>query len=157
MAKIKVLFVCVHNSARSQIAEAFLNRLDPENFIAESAGIEPGTLNPFVIEAMKEIGMDISGNKTESVFDFFKQGKIFNYVITVCESKAAERCPGFMRSLTLKSWDIEDPSFFQGTDDEILEKTRAVRDRIKSRVELFIEEVKKLMSLPTIFTAPQEI
>ena len=84
---IKVLFVCIHNSARSQIAEAYLNKMAGDRFIAESAGIEPGTLNPLVVKSMLQEGLDISGNKTKSVFDFYKQGRIFDYVITVCDKK----------------------------------------------------------------------
>jgi len=72
MTKTKVLFVCVHNSARSQMAEAFLNALAGDRFYAESAGLEPGKINPFVVKVMKEVGIDISNNKIDSVFDFFK-------------------------------------------------------------------------------------
>lgn len=79
----KVLFLCVHNSARSQIAEAYLKKFGGDDFEAESAGLEPGKLNPFVIDVLKEDGIDISNNTTDDVFDFFKQGKIFSYVITV--------------------------------------------------------------------------
>jgi arsenate reductase len=80
MSRKKVLFVCVHNSARSQMAEALLNNIAPDRFIAESAGLTPGTLNPLAVEAMKEIGIDISGNSVDSVFDFFKAGKIFSHI-----------------------------------------------------------------------------
>jgi arsenate reductase len=91
MEKIKVLFVCIHNSARSQMAEAYLNELAGDRFIAESAGIEPGVLNQLVVESMKEDGIDISGNMTKSVFDFYKHGKLFNYVITVCDKEGFYR------------------------------------------------------------------
>ena len=95
MDKIKVLFVCVHNSARSQMAEAFLKEIGGNKFQVESAGLEPGTLNSVVVESMKEIGIDISGNKTQGVFEIFKAGKNFHYVITVCDETSAERCPIF--------------------------------------------------------------
>ena len=91
MNKIKILFVCVHNSARSQIAEAYFNNLIDNKYIAESAGIEPGSLNQLVVEVMKEDGIDISNNKTKSVFDFYKEGRLYAYVITVCDKEAAER------------------------------------------------------------------
>lgn len=145
MEKIKVLFVCSHNSARSQMAEAFLNRIGG-NFIAESAGIEAGILNPIAVEVMKEAGIDISGNKTKSVFDFYKQGKIYNYVITVCDSKTAERCPLFPGTLKYLHWDLDDPASFQGSYEEKLGKTRVVRDRIKEKISEFITEVNKLVS-----------
>src|ERR1700739_2457803 len=93
--KAKVLFVCIHNSARSQMAETFLNQICGDHFEASSAGLEPGKLNPVVVEAMQEIGIDISGNQTKSVFDTIKSGKMFQYVITVCDETSAERCPIF--------------------------------------------------------------
>ena len=141
MAKIKVLFVCVHNSARSQMAEAFLNNLAGEKFSAESAGLEPGTLNPFVVEVMKEIGTDISDNKTKSVFDFFKQGRLFDFVIAVCDAANGERCPLFPGVTRRLNWSFEDPASFTGTHDEKLAKTRLVRDKIKSEIENFIKEL----------------
>src|ERR1041384_4596385 len=102
--KKKVLFVCIHNSARSQMAEAFLNQLCGGVFEAHSAGIEPGKLNPVVVEAMREIGIDLSGNKTKPVSDMFKEGKAFAYVITVCDETSAERCPVFPDGTTRLHW-----------------------------------------------------
>lgn len=95
MDKKRVLFVCVHNSARSQMAEAFLKKYRGEHFEVESAGLEPGKLNPIVVEAMKEVGIDISQNKTKSVFDFYKQGKQYDYVVTVCDESQSGACPVF--------------------------------------------------------------
>ena len=95
MPKQKVLFICVHNSARSQMAEAFLNLICPDYFETRSAGLEPGVLNPLAVEAMREVGVDISGKNTQSVFDVFKSGQFFPYVITVCDETSAERCPIF--------------------------------------------------------------
>jgi len=142
LEKIKVLFVCVHNSARSQMAEAFLNQLSGDRFFAESAGLEAGTLNPIAVEAMQKVGIDISNNKTKSVFDFYKQGKLYNYVITVCDTVSGERCPVFPGRVTRYHWNFDDPSSFQGTHTEKLEKTEVVRDQIKARVEQFIKEIK---------------
>jgi len=79
----KALFVCIHNSARSQMAEAFLNTLGEGRFEAESAGLEPGTLNPLVVEAMHEVGIDISKATTKSVAEMLARGPVFDYVITV--------------------------------------------------------------------------
>jgi arsenate reductase len=139
MNKTKVLFVCIHNSARSQMAEAFLNRLAGDEFAAESAGLEPGNLNPIVVEVMKEIGIDISGNQTKSAFDFFTQGRQFQFVITVCDAASGERCPIFPGVTKRLSWAFNDPSSFTGTYEEKLENTRLVRDSIKAEVENFIE------------------
>jgi len=139
--KTKVLFVCVHNSARSQMAEAFLNRLAGEKFESESAGLEPGTLNPVVVEVMKEVEIDLSGKKTNSVFDFFKQGREYDFVITVCDESSGERCPIFPGKSVRLHWSFDDPSKFKGKGEEIRARTRAVRDQIRSRVETFIQEV----------------
>jgi len=138
--KKKVLFVCIHNSARSQMAEAFLNQICGEEFEAHSAGIEPGKLNSIVVEAMREVGIDISGNKTKAAFDFIKSGHLFSYVITVCDKTSAERCPIFPGITKRLHWGFPDPSSFTGTQEEKLAKTREVRDTIKARIEAWCEE-----------------
>lgn len=139
--KMKVLFVCIHNSARSQMAEAFLNKICPENFAAQSVGIEPGTLNPIVVQVMNEAGIDISQNKTKAVFDFLRRGEHFHYIITVCDETSAERCPIFPGVTTRLHWGFPDPSSFTGTPEEKLTRTREVRDEIKARVESWCDEV----------------
>jgi arsenate reductase len=133
--KKRVLFVCIHNSARSQMAEAFLNQICGDEFEAHSAGLEPGRLNPVVVEAMQEIGRDISGNQTKAVFDYFKSGKMFAYVITVCDEASAERCPIFPGITQRLRWSFPDPSAIQGTHAEKLARTREVRDLIKAKIE----------------------
>lgn len=144
MTQQKVLFVCIHNSARSQMAEAYLNKFGGGKFIAESSGIEPGTLNPIVVEAMKEDGIDISNNRTKSVFDFLKQGKLYNYVITVCDETTAERCPVFPSTGKRLHWGFKDPSSLQGTYEEKLAETRIIRDQIKKRIQEWIEEMNSV-------------
>lgn len=138
MPKLNVLFVCLHNSARSQMAEAFLNSLAGDKFFAESAGLEAGTINPYVVQVMKEVGIDISQNKTDSVFEFFKQGRLYAYVIAVCDAASAERCPIFPGVCNRLNWSFPNPAEFTGTDEEILASTRKVRDQIKEEVEKFI-------------------
>jgi arsenate reductase len=134
MSKKKVLFVCVHNSARSQMAEAFLKQMAGDKFEVESAGLEPGKLNPIVVDAMKEVGIDISQNKTKSAFDFYKQGKQYDYVITVCDESQSGACPMFPGKGERLHWGFDDPSGFQGVWEEKLEKTRQVRDQIKQKI-----------------------
>jgi arsenate reductase len=141
MEKITVLFTCIHNSARSQIAEAFLKILGGERFQVESAGIEPGSINPLAVEVMKEIGIDISHNTTKSVFDLYIKDKLFRYVIAVCDETALQHCPLFPGFATRLSWTLEDPSSFTGTHEEQLDKTRKVRDQIKQKVKDFILEI----------------
>ncbi len=138
MAKEKVLFVCIHNSARSQMAEELLRKLAGDRFEVESAGIEPGKLNPIVIEVLKEIGIDISDKKTQAVFDKLQQGKLYNYVITVCDETSAERCPIFPGVAKRIHWSFTDPSKFEGSNEEKLAKTRAVREEIKTKIEQWL-------------------
>ena len=135
MKKKKVLFVCIHNSARSQMAEAFLNQICGDEFEAHSAGLEAGRLNPIVVEAMSELGIDISRNQTKAVFDFIKSGESFAYVITVCDEASAERCPVFPGITQRLHWSFPDPSSLPGTYEEKLAATRKIRDAIKVRIE----------------------
>jgi arsenate reductase len=123
------------------MAEAFLNRIGGERFAAESAGLETGTLNPDAVEVMKESGIDISGNRTKSVFDFYKQGKTYDYVITVCSASAAERCPTFPGKVKRLHWEFDDPAGFRGTQEENLKKIRVVRDNIREKIEELVSEV----------------
>lgn len=138
MERMKVLFVCVHNSARSQMAEAFLDKLGGERFQAESAGLEPGVLNPLAVEVMREIGIDISQKKTQGVFDLFKQGRLFNHVITVCDEASAEKCPLFPGAIQRHHWSFRDPSRLTGTHGEQLSQARIIRDEIKAKIKDFI-------------------
>jgi arsenate reductase len=139
--KKKVLFVCIHNSARSQMAEAFLNHICSDEFEAHSAGIEPGKLNPIVVEVMREVGIDISKNATKSVSEMIETGKNFTYVITVCDEASAERCPVFPGTTQRLHWCFPDPSALSGTKAEKLTKTREIRDKIKAKVEGWCEQV----------------
>jgi arsenate reductase (thioredoxin) len=141
MEKTTVLFVCVHNSARSQMAEAFLRQLGGEGFEAESAGFEPGEINPLVVDVMKEVGIDISQKSAKSVFELYKMGRLYNYVITVCDDANAQRCPVFPGFSVRISWSFDDPAGFTGSYEEKLAKTRAVRDQIQKQVEDFIRKV----------------
>jgi arsenate reductase (thioredoxin) len=138
---IRVLFVCIHNSGRSQMAEAFLNKYGEGKFSAESAGLEAGTLNPIVVDAMQETGMDISSNKTKDVFDFYKAGEKFNYVITVCDESNAERCPIFPGAIEKIHWSFKDPAALEGSYEEKLNGTRIIRDNIKNKITSWIEEI----------------
>ena len=139
--KKKVLFICVHNSARSQMAEAWLNEICADYFEAESAGLEPGQLNPLAVQVMHEVGIDISNNKTQAVFDVFKTGQFFPYVITVCDESEATGCPIFPGVTTRLHWSFPDPSKLTGTQWERLEGTRKIRDDIRARIEAWCDEM----------------
>jgi arsenate reductase len=142
MAKQNVLFICVHNSARSQMAEAWLNAVCGDRFVAESAGLEPGTINPLVVEVMRESGIDLSQKKTQAVFDVWKSGKLFQYVIAVCAESEEKGCPIFPGITTRLSWPFPDPSRVQGTDEERLQQVRTIRDNIRAKIEEWCEEMR---------------
>jgi arsenate reductase len=123
------------------MAEAWLNHLCGEFFNADSAGLEPGTLNPLVVEAMREAGIDISQKKTQAVFDVFKSGKLIAYVITVCDETSAERCPIFPGITKRLHWSFPDPSALTGTHAEKMASVRKIRDEIRARVQAWCDEV----------------
>ncbi|MBF0481255.1 MAG: arsenate reductase ArsC [Desulfovibrionaceae bacterium] len=130
----KVLFICTHNSARSQMAEAFLNQLGNDRYEAASGGFEPRPINPLVTEAMAEAGLDISTNQSKSVFDLFKAGRIFDYVITVCEDAREGQCPIFPGVTTRLHIPFVDPAVLSGSHEEKMASVREIRDAIKAKV-----------------------
>ena len=136
--EIRVLFVCIHNSARSQMAEAFLNAAP--GFTARSAGLEAGRLNPIVVAAMAEIGFDISNNAVKTIDDVLGQKAQFDFVITVCDEASAQRCPVVPGAGQRLHWSFEDPSAFNGPTEERLRATRTIRDAIRARVGQFCRE-----------------
>ena len=130
--KKRVLFVCTHNSARSQMAEALLNKLYGDKYEAYSAGVEPREINPYAIKAMAEVGIDISKQRSKSIKEFL--GQKFDYVVTVCDY-ARENCPFFPgEEIIHKSF--EDPAEVEGSEEEIMERVRHVRDEIKKWIEV---------------------
>lgn len=120
------------------MAEALLNRVAGDEYEAVSAGLEPGELNPLVVEVLKEIGIDISRKKTLDVFEVYKTGQLFPYVITVCDETTAERCPIFPGVTNRLHWSFPDPSGFTGTEEEKLAQTRSVRDEIEKKIREFV-------------------
>jgi len=142
MNDVKVLFVCVHNAARSQMAEAFLNHLGEGIFFAESAGLEKGVLNPLAVKVMDEIGYDISLNEVNSVFEFYKEHRLYNYVVTVCDESNGQKCPIFPGVREVLHWNFLDPASFEGSEEDKLSQTRIVRDQIKNGVLKLIDELK---------------
>ncbi len=134
MKKTRILFLCIHNSARSQMAEAYMKQLGGDKYEVESAGLEAGKLNPYAVEVMNEDGIDISKNETNDVFEYYKEGRLYEYVITVCDEASAAACPIFPGVHQKISWSFPDPSQFAGSHDERLKATRLVRDTIKNAV-----------------------
>ncbi|HEU6437150.1 MAG TPA: arsenate reductase ArsC [Nitratidesulfovibrio sp.] len=141
MHAIRVLFLCVHNSARSQMAEAFLRKHGGDAFLAESAGLEPGPLNPLVVQAMREVGIDISDARARSVFDLFRQGRMYDHVVTVC-AEGESQCPLFPGAVRRHHWPFDDPAALVGGEDERLASTRRIRDAIEARVREFVASLR---------------
>jgi arsenate reductase (thioredoxin) len=135
VAKARVLFLCTGNSCRSQMAEGFLRHLAGDRFEVVSAGIEPTPVNEKAIEAMAEVGIDISTHTSKAVRSFL--GQRFSHVITVCD-RASERCPIFPFALQRLEWPFPDPAAVDGPDDVRQAAFRTVRDRIRDRVEAFL-------------------
>ncbi len=134
MEPVRVLFVCVHNSARSQMAEAFLKCFGKGDFIVESAGLKPGVLNPYVVRAMAEVGVDISANRTKSVQEFLNKENEFDYVITVCDEANAQKCPVFPGGGKRLHWGFPDPSAIRGREEDIMKEVRKIREAIREKV-----------------------
>jgi arsenate reductase len=128
----RILFVCRQNSGRSQIAEAYLKKFGGDKVQAESAGYEPAEqVHPLVIEVMKEEGIDLSRKKPQSVFSLYKQGKLFDHVITVC-SDSEGNCPVFPGITRRWHMPFPDPAAAQGTPEQKLAAVREIREAIKS-------------------------
>jgi arsenate reductase (thioredoxin) len=140
----KTLFICLHNSARSQMAEAFPKKYGGEHFKVESAGLEPGTMNPNVVTVMQEAGIDLSQKGTQAVFGLFRPGRLYNGVITVCDEANAERCPIFPGRVKRLNWSFQDLSTFSGTHEEVLQQTREVRDEIEKTIIDFAKKADNL-------------
>ena len=137
--KNKVLFVCVHNSFRSQIAEAILNHKYGDLFIAESAGLNKTQINPLAIEAMKDYGLDISNNSVDDISDFYKEGRTYSYIITVCDRVAEKDCPIFPGVQQRINWIFQDPETFTGSYDEKLKKTIQLISMIEKKIDEFVD------------------
>jgi len=137
MTRRRVLFLCTHNSARSQMAEGWLRALAGERFEAASAGTEATRVHPLAIRAMDEVGIDLTGHTSKTVDAL--SGERWDYVITVCDS-ANERCPIFPGGATRIHWSFDDPSQATGTDEEKLKEFRRVRDEISARIRAWLTD-----------------
>jgi len=134
---IRVLFLCTGNSARSQMAEAFLRKYAGDKFEAHSAGLKPRGVNPFTVKAMQEKGIDISKQTSKGVEAYL--GKtLFQYLITVCDD-AEKNCPTAWPGINQRlHWSFEDPAAFESPDDEKLAKFRQIRDQIEERIKAWL-------------------
>jgi arsenate reductase (thioredoxin) len=128
----RILFLCTHNSARSQMAEGLLRQLAGDRFEVMSAGTEATHIRPLAIRAMEEIGIDISGQESKTLDRYLDEP--FDYVITVCDD-ANEACPFFPGAQSRLHWSFEDPSRVEGSEEDRMAVFRSVRDRIRERIE----------------------
>lgn len=134
MSKVAVLFLCTGNSARSQMAEAFLRHHAGDRFEAYSAGLEPKGIHPYTVRAMGEIGIDLSGQRSKDVIEYM--GKMhFGYLITVC-ARAEASCPKTFPGVGQREhWGLEDPAAFEGSEEATMAKFRQIRDQIDRRIQ----------------------
>ena len=139
MDKPRVLFLCTHNSARSQMAEAFLRKYAGDRFEVHSAGLQSRGIHPLTVRVMEEAGFSLRGQWSKRLQDHFMKVQI-GYLITVCGG-AEERCPTLPGVSSRTHWPLEDPSAFEGTDDEKLARFREVRDQIEARVARWLQEL----------------
>ncbi|MDC7235130.1 MAG: arsenate reductase ArsC [Spirochaetales bacterium] len=139
MEKAKVLFICVHNSARSQMAEEYLRKLGSQWFDTESAGLHPGEINPLVAEVLKEDGIDIYDKKTQSVKEVYERGEKFSHIITVCDRTIENDCPIYPQPAEKMYWSFPDPEKIEGDDEEKKLKITEIRDVIKMEIKQFID------------------
>ncbi|MBN1141028.1 MAG: arsenate reductase ArsC [Deltaproteobacteria bacterium] len=141
MSKTRVLFLCTGNSARSQMAEAFVRKYASAKFEAYSAGLDPKGINPFTVQAMSEVGIDVS-NQTSKGIDAYLGKVHFQYLITVCDD-AEKNCPTVWPGVNQRlHWSFEDPAKFEGPEGEKLAKFRHVRDQIEKRIKAWIETME---------------
>ena len=141
--KQRVIFLCTGNSARSQMAEAFLRRMAGDHFDVYSAELEPKGVNPLTVEVMAEIGYDLTGAHAKSVSKFLGNG-LFQYLVTVCD-QAEQNCPTAWPGVSQRlHWSFEDPAAFGGSHEARLEKFRQVRDQIEQKVYAWVVELQLL-------------
>jgi len=138
---MRILFICVHNSARSQMAEAYLQQFFGKEAVVESAGLDPTRINPLVVTVMAEEGFDLSGKTPRKVFDLFRDGRLFDAVITVCEESLESQCPVFPGVTHRLHLPFPDPAAVVGSDAEKLASVRAIRDQIKERMAALAKEL----------------
>jgi len=139
---INILFVCIHNSCRSQMAEAFANYYGRPFVQAWSAGIEKGSLNPYAVESMREVGIDISNQRAKSIAEILTSDLKFDYLVTVCDAANSQRCPVVPGQLKRLHWDIRDPATLTGDKDYLLKEFALIRDQIKERVLNLLAEIR---------------
>lgn len=139
--KIKAIFLCTGNSARSQMAEAFLRKYASDRFEAYSAGLEPSVINPFTYKAMEQVGLSLEDQRSKSVGEYLGR-EHFTYLFTVC-SHAEKNCPRtFLSSGIHTHWDFEDPAAFEGSEEEKLAKFREIRDQIDHKIQEWLIQVE---------------
>ena len=139
MTKQRILFLCTGNSARSQMAEAFIRKYAGDRFEAHSAGLEPKGLNPLTAKVMDEIGIDVSGQESKGV-DIYLGKMLFQYLVTVCDD-ADKNCPTVWPGVHKRlHWSFQDPAAVEGTEEEKLAKFRQVRDLIEKKIRSWLVE-----------------
>lgn len=142
----RILFVCVKNSFRSQIAEAIMNHKYGDHFIAESAGLNTSEIHPLAIKVMGEYGIDISNNTVNSVFDYYKEGRLYSHVVTVCSREDEKECPIFPGVKLRINWELENPEYYTGSEEEKYKKAKNLVSDIERRIDELVKYVQSQYS-----------
>lgn len=146
---VKVLFVCVHNAGRSRMAEALLRRLGGSRFEVTSAGFDPREVNPLVVEALERVGLSLPTTAPQSsVFELYRTGRHFQYVIGVCDEQHGQKCPIFPGVSRRLNWSFPDPATFTGTHTEKLARVEEVRDALRASIEEWLATMPDSPFLP---------
>jgi arsenate reductase len=152
-ADVRVLFVCVHNAARSRMAEALLRELGGPRFEVTSAGFEPREVNPLVVEALADIGLSLPTTAVQpSVFELFKAGRHFHYVIGVCDEEHGQKCPLFPGVTQRIYWSFPDPATFTGSHEERLARVIEVREALRARIDAWLATLSSTDATPRTTT-----
>jgi arsenate reductase (thioredoxin) len=141
--KISVLFMCLHNSIRSPIAEGWLKHLHGDEFEVQSAGLEPRPLSSITLSIMQEVGVDLSDKIPRRVFDLVKQGALFDYAIALCDRSGVDRRPYFPGFCKRLYWDFPNSSGISGRGGELAEKIRQVRDAVRIKIDEWYQDMKE--------------
>lgn len=138
----RMLFVCVHNSARSQLAEEYLRLLAGDRFFVESAGLTAGELNPYVVAHLAAVGINIAQKPTQAVTELYRRGRTYDWVVTVCSREAEENCPVFPGPVRRLSWPFPDPAGFNGSPEQLRAQISDLAAAIKTQVQEFIAKTE---------------
>ena len=156
MQKRRVLFMSPVNDSRTQMAEALFNSLAGDEYEAWSAGFQPGELSPVTVKVMREIGLDISAQRTKKLFELYRSGMLFNHIVALCDLSVGEKSPIYPNHRYYIEWSTPDPDAFASTEEERMRRLRRCREELKQRIGEWLQElsVRQKKGVRVIFAVP---